>query len=942
MSDSIKQCPQCLHHNPTDASSCELCDWPIGKVSTNENPLPNLNTDIDDSNATIAPDSLNSRTADSDVTVAPTGQADKQAKIAEQHTFHLAGDLAHFEIIEILGQGGMGAVYHAKDRTLQRYVAIKMLRPLAGSNQLSTEALLDEARMASQLNHPNIVTIYDVARTANSNYIVMEWVDGKSLDELIPEDGLELETAINYARQIAHGLSSAHQKYIIHRDIKPQNIMLSEQNTLKILDFGIAGLVEHIAEHDETAAKEANLTTPAAGTPSYMSPEQAQGLNLDPRSDIFSLGIVLYQMLTGKRPFFGNNNTEVKQAICAGRFTPIENIKADLPAEVVHTVNKMLATAKDQRWQSSVELAAALDEIYNKLTHTKNWWQKRHWLTQVAMLLPFIVALGWTTKNLLFPASTQQLIEQQLAEATKVAILPFNNISGDPLLQLFSDGLAVNLGSDLSAIANEQGNTWIVPATEISRMQDPTPKSVTDKYGVNLILTGSIQHMGSTRLMVLNLLDASNGQLMKTAEVEIEAEKLFEGHDLIRQEALDLLSWRIPETVQDRFEAQRPQLDGAYSEYIKGVGYYYRFDQPNALTKAVESFNKAIEMSPDYALAYIGLAESQLLGFRQTRDVSWLKLMETTIASLSQISSDRCQVDYLKAELLTRKGEYQQAIKLFKSCLIESPKHTPSYLGLANAYAKSGNNELAANHYKKAIEITPNNVKSMIDFYIFNYSIGNYEKTIELATQISEIAPNNVAAYIYLGASYHSLGEIDKAIEYSLKALKLKPTGSGYSNLATMYFSKRDYSKSVEAFEKAIELNPSHYVIWGNLADAYKLTNSEKTHSTYEKAAAMAVNAMKVNPKDTSLIANLSYYLSNTKNKSDALSYALQIGELNTGWENFKVALAYDNLNRVNDAMSHLRFAIDKNYSVQEIKSTPLLVNARNNEGFNKLFLSKL
>jgi serine/threonine-protein kinase len=172
----------------------------------------------------------------------------------------------------------------------------------------------------------------------------------------------------------------------------------------------------------------------------------------------------------------------------------------------------MLATKKDERWQSSTELATALHEIHAELTHKKNWWQRRHWFSKVAILIPFVLALGWSAKEILFPASTQQLIERQLAEATKIAILPFENISGDPLIQLFGDGLAVNLGSDLAAIASEQNNTWIVPATEISRMEDQSLQAVADKYGVNLVLTGSIQHMGSTRLLVLNRPTSQNSR----------------------------------------------------------------------------------------------------------------------------------------------------------------------------------------------------------------------------------------------------------------------------------------------------------------------------------------------------------------------------------------------------------------------------------------------
>ncbi len=928
------QCPQCLHQNNEDSLKCSLCDWQLRQPQLDETRAVSVDPDV-----TVAPNTFDKGDIDPDLTQAPqptySNTTNINRSLAEKQTFHLAGNLAHFEVHEILGQGGMGAVYHARDITLQRDVAIKMLRPLQIGSQLNNDALLEEARMASKLNHPNIVTIYDVARSKDSNYIVMEWVDGKPLDEFIPAEGLPLVKAMEYACQIADGLTNAHQKYIIHRDIKPQNIMLSEQNSVKILDFGIAGYINNLNDESSHIAEPTLVTT---GTPSYMSPEQAQGLNLDQRTDIFSFGIVLYQMLTGKRPFVGTKLTELKQAICSGDYIPIQHHLPDLPNNIVNLVKKMLATKKDERWQSSAELAQTLHTIYDDLTYKKNWWQRRHWLSKVAVILPFVMVLAWSSKEILFPASTQQLIQRQLQEATKIAILPFDNISGDPLLQLFSDGLAVNLGSDLSAIASHQGNTWIVPSTEISRMKDQSPKKVADKYGVNLILTGSIQHMGSTRLLVLNLLNAEDGQQLKTAEVSIDAEQLFQSYGNIRKHALTLLNWSIPDDLKAKFNAQRPQLDGAYKEYIKGVGYFYRFDQLNNLIKSEQSFKKAIEISPNYPLAFIGLAESQLMNFRQTKNKIWLNEMEKTITGLDKINSDRCQVDYLRAELLTRKGEYQQAINLFSTCLKENPKHIPSYLGLANAYAKKGDRKLAETYYERAIKISPNNVKSIIEFGIFYYYNGNHEKAIEQSKLLAKIAPNNVNAYIYLAGNYYALGKIKEAISYTLYAIELKPTDSAYSNLATMYFSQKEYQKAILAYKQAIEINPSYYVFWGNLADAYKLFGSVKTQQTYSKATELAFEALKTNPNDTSVKANLAYYLANNNIIKDALVYASQIGKNNTGWENFLVAQAYDQLDMINDSIKHLKYATDKNYSIEEIRNTPLLVNSRKSKQFESLF----
>lgn len=918
-----------------DAQQCELCEWCL--IDGNGDTLATQAPVAMEADMTVDPNAITLENHDPQATVAPAELEAQRKQATAEKTFHLAGDLSHFEVLEVLGQGGMGMVYHAKDRTLQRDVALKMLRPLGGSNQLSTEALLDEARMASQLNHPNIVTIYDVARADNSNYIVMEWVDGKSLDELIREEGLPLVTAIDYARQIAHGLSSAHQKYIIHRDIKPQNIMLSEQNTLKILDFGIAGLVKHIAEHDETATENNNQTTPAAGTPSYMSPEQAQGLNLDPRSDIFSLGIVLYQMLTGERPFFGKSSTEVKQAICAGKFKPIEQLKPDLPPEVVHTVNKMLTTAKDQRWQSSAELAAALDDIYSDLTYSKNWWQKRHWVTKAAMLLPFIVALGWTAKDILFPASTQQLIEQQLAEATKVAILPFDNISGDPTLQLFGDGLAVNLSTDLATVASEIGDTWIVPATEISRMKEVTPKAVADKYGVELILTGSMQHMGSTRLVVLNLLDAQSGQQLKTTELNIDADDLFGGHALIREKTMELLDWPMSEALATSFNAERPQLDGAFKHYVDGRGYLYRFDQPGNADNALFAFEKAISIDSNYQNAYVGLAETQLRKFIKTSELSWLEKSETTVNTLFKLDSDNKNISFLKAEIAYQRGNYKEAVKLYEQNLKVNINHVASKVGLAKALKQNGNKEKAEKVFMKTIQDHPNNWRVVSGFGIYYFQVGNYQGALEQFKALSLMSPNNDLGVRNMAAAYYALGNIEQAIKYTTQAIKLNPSDRAYSNLGTMLFSEKKYIESVDAFEMAVKLNGSSYLTWGNLGDAYFLTNNQKFKICYENAARIAHKKLLNNANDGLSIAALSYYYAKLENHSKALNLISKINENNSGLEHFVVATAYDAMNLGQEAVNQLEKALIKKYPIEEIIGSPLLENSRKEAKYHNL-----
>ncbi|MFK8011299.1 MAG: protein kinase [Marinicellaceae bacterium] len=904
-------CPQCSHINPSSSSNCQTCNWQL------------INEQIDQTKY------VSFEKFEAEFTI--NAQQVKQNKSSEFEQVKLINHLNDFDIHQVLGKGGMGTVYQASDKTLQRDVAIKILSNDILESKYS-DILLDEARMASKLNHTNIVTIYDVARSENNNYIVMEWVKGKPLSELIPDRGLPFITALYYAQQIAYGLSFAHEKYIVHRDIKPQNIMINNQDQIKILDFGIANLFNPKENRSKSREPNKNL-----GTPQYMSPEQIQGIIPDHRSDIFSFGIVFYQMLCGENPFKGKDITTLYDSICSGNYIPIQQILPELPVRISKLVDKLLSPQRNERWQNTEELSQEIHAIYKEHTDKKNWWQSRHWLGKAAIILPFIFIISWSLQDILFPASTQQLLEKRLQEATKIAILPFDNISGDPEIQIFSDGLAVNLSSDLSAIASEKGNTWILPSSETRRIENLTPKSVSDKYGVNLILTGSIQHMGSTRLLVLNLLNASNGQPLKTTEININAEQLFQAHSLVREEALSLLNWSITENSLAKFNALRPQLDGAYKEYVKGRGYLYRYDQNNNLDKSMAAFKKAVKLDPSYQNAYIGMAEVIVLFFNRSMESHWLDDLTAIIDKLESINSNHNQINNLRANVAMKQGNYELAVQLYQSSIAQSPRLIQAKRGLARAYSKLGDNNNAEKIFNQVIQQAPNNWRLISDVGMFYFKNGNYNKSLNYFKKLIKISPNNHFGYTLTAAAYYSMDDLDNAIDFTKKSIELEPTDNAYSNLGTMLFSTGKYEDAIGAYKSALEISQDNYIIWGNLADAYKASEKPMSFSSYEQASELAQLSLKTNSNDSYTKSHLSYYLANLNNTADALFYASQINENNTGLENFITALTYEQLGMTEESIRHLVFAVDKNYPINEITNTPFLKKAKNNEKFSMI-----
>ncbi|AZQ83206.1 serine/threonine-protein kinase [Colwellia sp. Arc7-635] len=893
---------------------------------------------------------------------------DQQAEKLKQSS------MAHFKIIDILGKGGMGAVYKAKDLALERFVAIKMLR-ISDANQ---PLILAEAKTISQLNHPNIVTVYDIARDGDANFIVMEWVNGLPLDRMIPPQGLALKVVVDYAKQMVAALACAHQQHIIHRDIKPQNIMVDINGRIKILDFGIAALIDpnkakitpsavqaSFADDNLVAEEIKHHTLPSRieGSPQYMSPEQVLGQASDARSDLFSLGIVLYEMLTGVKPFLGLNLPQIRQAISLGEYTPLADVAAErkaeaktenkieskaegsteqklkLPAELIAVVDKLLQTEPSARYQNATDLAQDIDIIDRVINHKKNWWQQQHWLIKSLLIIPVIATLAWSTRSILFPPSTQELIARQLVEAKKIAFLPFENISGDPVLQIFSDGIATMLSSDLAEVGYQQGDgsTWVLPASEIRRLDDPSVAGIYNKYGVDTVITGSIQHMGSTRSLHLSVVNGSDGRQLKSLQLTLDAENLFAAQSEIRQQVIKLLGWQIPAALSQQFAAQQPAFDGAYKHYLQGQGYLYRFDHGDNINKALASFQAAIELDSNYADAYVGLAEAQLRSFIEIKDVNLLVPMENTVAQLTEIDSRHRLLSYLEGELKLNQGDYDHAVKLFSKSIDLQPNFLTAYTGISDAYIQLGELVKAEQFLLKANKLMPNNNSVLANLGAFHFNNGNYNQALEYFELLSQQAPNSYIAYLNISACYYLNGDINQAILAAEQSISLQPNADGFANIGTAYFYLKNYDRSIAAFEQMIALNDSDYINWGNLADAYRFAKNDKYKATFQKAINLAEDALTLNPNNKNAIASLAYYYANLEDIEKNNFYANKIIASDTGADNFLIAAAYARLKMNQAALSYLKFAINNNYSITEIKNSPLFNNLKNEDEFQQL-----
>ncbi len=385
----------------------------------------------------------------------------------------------HYRILERIGAGGMAVVYKAQDTKLNRTVAIKVLPHEAVSNPERRRRFIQEAQTASALDHPNIVTIYDIAEAEGQHFIVMQYVDGKTLRELVGDKGLELSESLSFAMQMADGLGAAHEKGIVHRDFKPDNVIVTEKGQIKICDFGVAKLMEPVEtpvelddeaptlDRDQPLTREGHIL----GTASYMSPEQAQGKKVDGRSDIFSLGSVLYEMMTGRRAFSGDNMASVMAAIIRDEPERVSALLPSVPADLEDVISRALRKEREQRFQSMTDMRLALEEIKEELDSgsTKSVPSRpgrNPWILAAALggILLVSAALWWAGIS---PLSTETASVTAEIGAPSIAVLPFDDLSPDRENEYFGDGMAEELINALAKIPGlrvaARGSSWESP-----------------------------------------------------------------------------------------------------------------------------------------------------------------------------------------------------------------------------------------------------------------------------------------------------------------------------------------------------------------------------------------------------------------------------------------------------------------------------------------------
>jgi len=864
----------------------------------------------------------------------------------------IGNTISHYQILEKLGEGGMGMVYKAKDLDLDRLVALKFLSPQLSDDEQAKARFIQEAKTASALDHPNICTIYEISQTEDGQlFIAMAYYEGSTLKEPIDEQSFELEQAVNLATQIAKGLARAHQNNIIHRDIKPSNIIITNHEDAKIVDFGLAKLAGEVR---------LTRTGETLGTAAYMAPEQIQGLDVDHRSDIFSWGVLFYEMLTGRLPFAGDYEFSLMYSILNEEPEPIRNSNPELPEEIELILTKALAKNPDDRYQMTDELVDDLQTLTRKLlSGDTNKTDLHATATQKKQaIVPTVIPTKWLkvgaglasiavlllALSLLLPAGKKvadRIFGTGVPAAKHIAVLAFSNIGGQSENQALCDGLVETLTSKLSQLEQFQGSLWVVPSSEVRKNNVTTASEAYKQFGANLVITGSMQTLTSLRRLTMNLIDATTIRQLASHVLDDPLTNASVLQDEAVVKLTEMLNLELHPETRKIINAGSTTVPGAYEFYLQGRGYLQDYDRLENVEASIKLFERALQADPDYASAHAGLGEAYLRKFQLTKEVQWVDYAEQSCERAVELSNLLAPAHLTRGLLYNETGKYHLALTEFQKALELDASNADAYRGRAKAFLAQGQIEEAENIYKKAISIKPDYWGGYNDLGVFYFQQGRYEEAIVQFQHVIELTPQNAKGYRNLGAMYQQLNRLNEAIEYYQKAIDIAPSYSTYSNLATLYFYESQYKDAARMYEKALAIRDSDHRIWGYLASTYKRIPDEKQKAddAHRRAIQHAEEQLQVNPNDPDLLTSLAGYYTEFDEKQKSLSFLHKTIQLQPTDVSliFRIGYIYEQLEMRNEALMWLEKALAKEDLLTEIESDPALRDLRNDPRFKKM-----
>jgi serine/threonine-protein kinase len=705
-----------------------------------------------------------------------------------------SGDqIGRYQIRSLLGTGGMGQVFLAQDVQLDRPVALKMLPPDFTANPERLRRFRQEARATSALNHPNILTIYEVGENEGAHFIATEFIDGVTLRTHMARNSLKIAEALDIAIQMTSALDAAHRAGIVHRDIKPENAMLRQDGYVKILDFGLAKLAERSAASSDAVTLAETDPGVVMGTVGYMSPEQARGVEVDNRSDIFSMGVVLYEMLTGRSPFPGNSTSSVLVSILERDPPPLSRYLQNAPSELQRITTRSLAKNRDERYQTIrdlfVDLKALKQEWDFKLKLETSTEQRGDAQPDVgggsggggATLIGGRPANtvreseGYTAYPSTQPRFSQTARRMsRLEPIDSLAILPLVNGSQDPNAEYLSDGITESIINSLSKLPQLS----VMARSTVFRYkgQEVDPIEVGNALGVRAVMLGRVLQLGDQLVIKTELVDVADGSQLWGAQYNRKPEDILAVQDEISGEIYENLRLRLTgEDYKKRLIKRYTDNTEAYQLYLKGR-YHTSKATRDGLEKGISYFHQAIETDPTYALAYSGLAEAHY-GLSSAHIPPREAMPKARAAALKALEIDDTLAEAHASLALVKvffdwdwagaEAEYRRAIAL-------NPGYASAHHWYGWYLALMGRLDQATGEMNRAQELDPLSLEITADLGLSFFFARQYDRAIEQFRKALELDQHFIWAQFFIGWAAEQQGRIDSAIEEYKRAAQVE------------------------------------------------------------------------------------------------------------------------------------------------------------------------